>query len=151
MYDKFINIIKQTINKHAPMKIALQKQQNLLERPWMTWLLIVSTKVSINQNQKMYKTHFLSEGENLFSLYKTYANKLNRIKYFAKKTLVRCLINTNPIHKKLGNLLNLFFQMLTNLHPPLIKFESIKLKLLALPVLRITLTHNFGVLVRISQ
>ena len=85
MYDKFINIIKQTINKHVPMKIASQQQQNLLERPWITWLLIVSTKVSINQNQKMYKTHFLSEGENLFSLYKTYANELNRIKYFAKK------------------------------------------------------------------
>ena len=63
MYDKFINIIKQTIDEHAPMKIASQKRQKLLERPWITRRLLVSIK----RKQKMYKTHFLSEDENLIS------------------------------------------------------------------------------------
>ena len=34
----------------------------------------------------MRKTHFLSKNENLILLYRTYANKLNKIKYIAKKT-----------------------------------------------------------------
>ena len=33
----------------------------------------------------MYKTHFLSKDENLIALYRVYANKLNKIKYIAKK------------------------------------------------------------------
>ena len=99
MYDKFINIIKQAIDEHAPMKIASRKRQKLLERPWITRGLLVSIK----RKQKMYKTHFLSKDENLISLYRIYANKLNKIKYIAKKTTsIRCLTNTNPIHERRG-------------------------------------------------
>ena len=82
MYDKFINIVEQTIDEHAPMKIASRKRENLLERPWITRGLLVSIK----RKQKMYKAHFLSKDENLISLYRIYANKLNKIKYIAKKT-----------------------------------------------------------------
>ena len=66
IYDKFINIIKQTINEHAPMKIASRKRQKLVERPWITRGLLVPIK----RKQKMYKTHFLSKDENLISLYR---------------------------------------------------------------------------------
>ena len=65
MYDKFINIIKQAIDEHAPMEIASRKRQKLLERPWITRGLLVSIK----RKQKMYKTHFLSKDESLISLY----------------------------------------------------------------------------------
>ena len=82
MYDKFINIIKQTIDEHAQIKIASRKRQKLLERLWITRRLLASIK----RKQKMYKTHFLSKDENLISLYRIYANKLNKIKYLAKKT-----------------------------------------------------------------
>ena len=75
-YDKFINIIKQTIDEHAPMKIASRKQQKLLERPWITRGLLGSIK----RKQKMYKTHFLSKDENLISHYRFHTNKLNKIK-----------------------------------------------------------------------
>ena len=64
MYDKFINIIKQTIYEHVPIKIASRKRQKLLQRPWITRGLLVSIK----RKQKMYKTHFLSIDENLISL-----------------------------------------------------------------------------------
>ena len=82
MYDKFINIIKQAIDEHAPMKIVSRKCQKLLERPWITQGLLVFIK----RKRKMYKTHFLSKDENLISLYRIYANKLNKIIYIAKKT-----------------------------------------------------------------
>ena len=59
MYDKFINIIKQTIDEHAPMKIALRKRQKLLERHWITRGLLVFIK----RKQKMCKTHFLSKDQ----------------------------------------------------------------------------------------
>ena len=81
MYDKSINIIKLTIDEHLPMKIASRKRQKLLQRPWITRGLLVSIK----RKQKMYKTHFLFKDENLISQYRIYANKLNKIKYIAKK------------------------------------------------------------------
>ena len=56
MYDKFINIIKLTMEKHAPMKIALQKRQKLLERLWITRGLLDSIK----RKQKMFRLIFLS-------------------------------------------------------------------------------------------
>ena len=82
MYDKCNNIIKQTIDEHASFKIASRKRQKLLERPWITRGLLVFIK----RKQKMYKTHFLFKDENLISLHRIYANKLNKIKYIAKKT-----------------------------------------------------------------
>ena len=99
MYDKFINIIKQAIDEHAPMKIASRKRQKLLERPWITRGILVSIK----RKQKMYKTHFLSKDENLISQYRIYANKLNKLNISRKKpTSIRCLTNTNPIHERRG-------------------------------------------------
>ena len=35
-FDKFIEIIKSTINAHAPLKIASRKQRKLLSKPWLT-------------------------------------------------------------------------------------------------------------------
>ena len=34
-FDKFIEIIKSTINAHAPLKITSRKQRNLLSKPWL--------------------------------------------------------------------------------------------------------------------
>ena len=67
------------------MKIASRKRQKLLERPWITRGLLVSIK----RKQKMYKTYFLSKNEKLISLYRVYANKLNKIKYTVKKNLLQ--------------------------------------------------------------
>ena len=44
MYDKFINIIKQTIDEHVPMQIASRKRKKLIERLWITKGLLVSIK-----------------------------------------------------------------------------------------------------------
>ena len=52
MYDKFINIIRQTIDKYAPIKIASRKRQKLHKRPWITQGFLVSIK----RKQKMYTT-----------------------------------------------------------------------------------------------
>ena len=35
-FDKFIEIIKLTINAHPPLKIASRKQRKLLSKPWLT-------------------------------------------------------------------------------------------------------------------
>ena len=64
------------------MKTPSRKRQKLLERPCITRGL----SVSIKRKQKMYQTHFLSKDKKLISLHRTYANKLNKIKYIAKKT-----------------------------------------------------------------
>ena len=99
MYDKFINIIKQKIDEHAPMKFTVQKRQKLLERPSITWGLLVSIK----RKHKMFKTHFLSKNENLISLYRIYANKPNKIKYKAKQTYFnKTFDKPNSIPRKTG-------------------------------------------------
>ena len=51
-------------------------------KPWIT----KGIKISIQKKQKMYKSHYLEENEVAKFLYKSYANKLTKIKNDAKKS-----------------------------------------------------------------
>lgn len=82
LYNNFTCIITETINAHAPMRLASRKRQKLLKRPWRSKGIFISIK----RKQKMYKTHFLSNNEKLIAIYKKYCAKLNKVKYAAKKT-----------------------------------------------------------------
>ena len=90
--DKIINKLKVITDKHAPVKKMSRSKQRLSKRPWLTNCLIVSIK----KRQKMFKTHFLSKDQNKVKYYKTYNNKLNRLKEAAKKNYFSTQFN---IHK----------------------------------------------------
>ena len=63
LYDKFVSIVKHTIDLHSPMKLASRNQRKLLKRFWLIKNILMSIK-------KLYKTHFLSNNEILIASHK---------------------------------------------------------------------------------
>ena len=84
VFDYFTNSYKRIVDQHAPIKCLSRKKQRLQNKPWISKGILIS----IRNKQKMYKTHFL-QGSNVFKvIYKTYANKLTKVKSLAKKLYI---------------------------------------------------------------
>ena len=75
-------------------KVSISKNKQL-NKPWITNGILKSIKTK----QKMYKAHFLSNDMVKIKQYKTYANRLNRIKKYSKNIYISVnnLKNVNPI------------------------------------------------------
>ena len=84
IFQIFIQIIKNVINKHCPNKLISRKKQRLNKRLWITKDVLNS----IRKKQKMYKTHFLNGNNESRLLCKKFANKLNKTKFAAKKRFI---------------------------------------------------------------
>ena len=52
--DDFINIVKNAIDTHTPLKVLSRKQRKLKLKPWIT----KGKLVFIKKKQKLYKSHF---------------------------------------------------------------------------------------------
>ena len=50
--DKFSEIIKLTINAHAPLKIVSRKQRNFSSKPWLT----KEIQISIRNKKKLHQS-----------------------------------------------------------------------------------------------
>ena len=61
--------------------MLVTQKQRLHNKPWITKGILIS----IRNKQKMYKTHFLQGSNVRKMMYKTYANKLAKVKSLAKK------------------------------------------------------------------
>ena len=81
-FAKFVDIFKSVVDKHAPFKLLSHRQSKFMLKPWIT----KGIKISIPKKQKMYKSHYLEGKEVAKFLYKSYANKLTKIKNAAKKS-----------------------------------------------------------------
>ena len=80
-FSKFVNILAETIDRHAPLKMASRKKQKLISKPWVNKRILVS----IRKKQKLYVNFYRSGTDAQKLLYKTYANKLTKIKRLSKK------------------------------------------------------------------
>ena len=80
VFDYFTNTYKRIVDQHAPLK-CLSRKKRLHKKPWITKGILIS----IRNKQKMYKTHFLLGSNVCKMMYKTYANKLTKVKSLAKK------------------------------------------------------------------
>ena len=80
-YNKFIEIINKTVDQHVPVKKYSRKHQKLKNKPWITKGILVS----IRNKNKMIKSHYLSHDKEKIKLYKTYSNKLTKLKTISKK------------------------------------------------------------------
>ena len=79
--EQFISSFKSVVDKHAPIKRASRKKHKLLKKPWITKGILSSIK----NKQMMYKNNFLN-GNNAQKLhFKTYSNKLTKVKRLSKK------------------------------------------------------------------
>ena len=58
-----------------------RKKQRLHNKPWITKGIFIS----IQNKQKLHKSHFLEGNDVSKLIYKTYANKLTKVKSLAKK------------------------------------------------------------------
>ena len=75
-FDNFIEIIKSTINAHAPLKIASRKQRKLLSKPWPT----KGVQISIRYKKKLHQSFYVGGNAEQKSYHKKYANKLTKVK-----------------------------------------------------------------------
>ena len=55
LFNQFLSIITQTIDKHVPLKKLTMKQTHLQRRSWITKRIFISTK----HKQRIHKTHSL--------------------------------------------------------------------------------------------
>ena len=69
------------VDKHAPIKLASQAKQKLLNKPWLTKGILKSVK----KKQKMYRSYFLSKNAQKISEYKRHASILSLLKSKNKK------------------------------------------------------------------
>ena len=67
------------------VKEASQSKMKQLNKPWMTTGLLKSIK----SNQRMYRTHFYSNNKRKIEIYKSYSNKLNKLKEIYKTNYYR--------------------------------------------------------------
>ena len=80
VFTDFLNCIKTQISNHAPLQIVSRKQRRIQAKPWITKGLLISIK----HKQKLYRTHYLTQNLSKQQFYKTYSNKLSKVKRKAK-------------------------------------------------------------------
>ena len=81
IFTDFVALVHSFISKHAPLVPASRKKRKLLQKPWITKEIFVF----IRHKQKLYIFHYLHGSELQKCFYKTYANKLTKIKRLSKK------------------------------------------------------------------
>ena len=73
-FNEFVNLVKVTINNHAPLKRLSRTEQKLMSKSWLTKGILTSIK----NKRKLFKTHY-QHGSNTQTEYcKVYANKLTK-------------------------------------------------------------------------
>ena len=80
--NNIFETLQEITNKYAPIKKVTNSKKRQLKKPWIS-----NGKLnSIKTKQKLFKSHFLSQDQIKVKFYKTYNNKLNKIKELAKRT-----------------------------------------------------------------
>ena len=75
-FTQLISAISAVIDKHALSQKASRRQKRIQRNPWLTKEILTSIK----QKQKLYRTHFLNGDALSINFFKTYSNKLTRVK-----------------------------------------------------------------------
>ena len=75
-FNKFIDIFKTTINKHAPLQKPTRRVKRLQKKPWLTKAILISTKT---KNKLFLESKKHPNDTELCLFYKKYRNKLTHI------------------------------------------------------------------------
>ena len=90
-FNQFLQLLIDTISRHAQMRKLTRKQQKLINKPWISRGILKS----IRTKQKMYLSHFVKGNLEQKQLYKKYANKLTKVKFAAKKLYYQDKLETS--------------------------------------------------------
>ena len=88
-----LNIITETANKYAPFRTLSRKQMKLKIKPWLTKGLLNS----IATKHKLFQQCYKRQNIDLISKYKSYRNKLSKVKEMAKRTYYQ---NEGQMHEE---------------------------------------------------
>ena len=80
IFNGFVKIVSQTINKHAALKSCSCQQRRLPKKPWITKGILISIRKKIS----MFKSHFINDNETQKFIFRQYCNKLTKIKTASK-------------------------------------------------------------------
>ena len=79
--DEFVKIFNDTLDTHAPYHYASRKEQHSFNKPWLTKGILTS----IAKKNTLYRKQLTTNNPNIFRKYKTYRNKLTRLKEMSKR------------------------------------------------------------------
>jgi len=85
-FNKLLTAISQVVEAHDLLQTASRKQKRILQKPWLTKGLLISIK----NKQNLHRTCYVNGNEFDKKNFKTYANKLTRIKNLSKIILWKC-------------------------------------------------------------
>ena len=115
VFDQFVETIAKTIDLHAPLKRLTRKQQKVSKKPWITKGIFKSIK----HKNSMFRTHFLNGTEIERYHYKTYLNKLTKIKSLSKKLYFQNEVrNSHKDPRKMWNTIRMTLPTKQKLQPP---------------------------------
>ena len=80
-----INIV---IDTHMPLVTSSSKRSRLYEKPWITKRI----QILIYHRNKLYKKYLQNKNEQNFTIYKTYRNKLTRLKDLSRQNYYKHLL-----------------------------------------------------------
>ena len=114
---QFVSLFKAVVDTHAPVKRASRKKHELLKKPWITKGILISIK----NKQKMYKNNFLNGNDAQKLLFKTYCNKLTKVKRLSKKMYFHKKFdqNKNNCHKMWKTINSLLYKKSADANSPL--------------------------------
>ena len=95
-FDEFVSLVQNVMEKHAPLKRLSRKQQKLKSKPWITKEIYAM----ICRKNKMHKSHYILGNEAMKQEYKSYSNKLTKIKALAKKEYYSAEIEKNKTNQR---------------------------------------------------
>ena len=102
VFNKFIKTIKDIIDIHAPLKSYSRRQKRLKRKPWITKGILVS----IRKKNSMFKPYFINGNAAQKHLFKTYTNKLTKIKARSKSLFYKNELSKNKNDpKKVWNII----------------------------------------------
>ena len=94
--DKFHKVFAKITDKHAPQKIATNKEKRRLDNPWLTEGILNS----INNRYKLFGNTLINPTETVINTYKKYRNQLNRIIDLTKKKYYQYKIEKSQTNSK---------------------------------------------------
>ena len=88
---KFLQIIIDATNKHAPLRKLSRKEMKLKSKPWITKGLLKS----ISTKNKLFQQCYKQNNPFLVAKYKSYLNTLTKIKEIAKRNYYQNELTTH--------------------------------------------------------
>ena len=95
--NNIIKTMQDLTDKHVPLKKTSNSKKKQLRKPWISNCILISIK----KRQKLFKLHFLSGDPGKIQYYKTYNNRLNKVKAKEKKTYFDLQFSVNQGYIKM--------------------------------------------------